>query len=59
MIDNVRTWPVAAQRRFAYRRYRTDRVGYPARPHHADRYGLTTTTFEQWAAHHDLSTLAV
>ena len=26
------------------------RVGYPARPHHADRYGLTTTTFEQWAA---------
>ncbi|MGW0792300.1 NmrA family NAD(P)-binding protein [Streptomyces sp. NPDC002911] len=30
-----------------------DRVGYPARPHHAARYGLTTTTFEQWAAQQD------
>ncbi|WP_328491500.1 NmrA family NAD(P)-binding protein [Streptomyces sp. NBC_00414] len=28
-------------------------VGYPARPHHAARYGLTTTTFEQWAAQQD------
>lgn len=28
-------------------------VGYPACPHHADRYGLTTTTFEQWAAQQD------
>ncbi|GIE90899.1 NmrA/HSCARG family protein [Actinoplanes regularis] len=37
----------------------TNRVGYPARPHHAARYGLTTTTLEQWAAQHDLSTLAV
>lgn len=30
-----------------------DRVGYPARPHHAARYGLTTMTFEQWAAQQD------
>ncbi|MFF3495510.1 NmrA/HSCARG family protein [Streptomyces sp. NPDC002795] len=30
-----------------------DLVGYPARPHHAARYGLTTTTFEQWAAKQD------
>ncbi|MGW0908607.1 NmrA/HSCARG family protein [Streptomyces sp. NPDC002853] len=30
-----------------------DLVGYPARPHHAARYGLTTTTFEQWAAQQD------
>ncbi|MFD9709706.1 NmrA family NAD(P)-binding protein [Streptomyces sp. NPDC060006] len=30
-----------------------DHVGYPARPHHAARYGLTTTTFEQWAAQQD------
>lgn len=29
------------------------RVGYPARPHHAARYGLTTMTFEQWAAQQD------
>jgi uncharacterized protein YbjT (DUF2867 family) len=32
-----------------------DRVGYPARPHHAAQYGLTTTTLEQWAAHQDWS----
>ncbi|MEB8338546.1 NmrA family NAD(P)-binding protein [Streptomyces endophyticus] len=36
----------------------TDRVGYPARPHHAARYGLTTTTFEQWAARQDRTFLA-
>ena len=30
-----------------------DRVGYPARPHHAAHYGLTTTTLEQWAARQD------
>ncbi|WP_328491301.1 NmrA family NAD(P)-binding protein [Streptomyces sp. NBC_00414] len=30
-----------------------DHVGYPARPHDAARYGLTTTTFEQWAAQQD------
>lgn len=30
-----------------------DRVGYPARPEHAARYGVTTTTFEQWAALQD------
>ncbi|GGM89832.1 hypothetical protein GCM10011609_28390 [Lentzea pudingi] len=30
-----------------------NRVGYPARPHHAAHYGLTTTTFEQWAAQQD------
>lgn len=30
-----------------------DRVGYPALPHHAARYGLTTITFEQWAAQQD------
>ena len=35
-----------------------DHVGYPARPHHAARYGLTTTTFEQWAARQDWHTLA-
>jgi uncharacterized protein YbjT (DUF2867 family) len=34
-----------------------DRVGYPARPHHAAQYGLTTTTLEQWAAKQDWSTL--
>ncbi|MFE2578872.1 NmrA family NAD(P)-binding protein [Streptomyces sp. NPDC059378] len=28
-------------------------VGYPARPHYAARYGLTTTTFKQWAAQQD------
>ncbi|MGW0785055.1 NmrA family NAD(P)-binding protein [Streptomyces sp. NPDC002913] len=33
-----------------------DRVGYPARPHDAARYGLTTTTFEQWAAQQDWTT---
>lgn len=33
-----------------------DRVGYPARPHHAARYGLTTTTLEQWAAQRDWHT---
>ena len=33
-----------------------DLVGYPARPHHADRYGLTTTTFKQWAARQDWRT---
>ncbi|MBF6335542.1 NmrA family NAD(P)-binding protein [Nocardia abscessus] len=31
----------------------TDRVGCPARPHHAARYGLTTTSLEQWAARQD------
>ncbi|MFC8531761.1 NmrA family NAD(P)-binding protein [Nocardia sp. NPDC057227] len=31
----------------------TDRVGYPARPHHAAAYGLTTTTLEEWAARQD------
>ncbi|MEV0106298.1 NmrA family NAD(P)-binding protein [Nocardia sp. NPDC050799] len=36
----------------------TDRVGYPARPHHAARYGLTTSTLEQWAARQDWRTLA-
>ncbi|MGW6128718.1 NmrA family NAD(P)-binding protein [Cellulomonas sp. NPDC055163] len=30
-----------------------DLVGYPARPHHAARYGLSTTTFRQWAARQD------
>lgn len=30
-----------------------DRVGYPARPHHAAHYGLTTTTLEQWASQQD------
>ncbi|MGW2841063.1 NmrA family NAD(P)-binding protein [Streptomyces sp. NPDC001493] len=30
-----------------------DRVGYPARPHHAAHYGLTMTTFEQWAEQQD------
>ena len=28
----------------------TSRIGYPARPHHAAHYGLTTTTFQRWAA---------
>lgn len=31
----------------------TNRVGYPARPHHAASYGLTTTTLEQWAKRQD------
>lgn len=35
-----------------------NRVGYPARPHHAAHYGLTTTTFEQWAAQQDWHTPA-
>ena len=30
-----------------------DRVGYPARPHHAATYGLTTTTLQQWAPQQD------
>ncbi|MBW6434930.1 NmrA family NAD(P)-binding protein [Actinoplanes hulinensis] len=34
-----------------------DRVGYPARPHHAAAYGLSTTTFAQWAARQDWSTM--
>ena len=34
----------------------TNRVGYPARPHHAASYGLTTTTLEQWAARQDWHT---
>ncbi|MCV7420622.1 NmrA family NAD(P)-binding protein [Mycobacterium yunnanensis] len=34
-----------------------DHVGYPARPHHAARYGLTTSAFEQWAARQDWHTL--
>ncbi|GAA3698898.1 NmrA/HSCARG family protein [Arthrobacter ginkgonis] len=33
-----------------------DLVGYPARPHHAARYGLTTTTLKQWAARQDWRT---
>ena len=37
----------------------TNRVGYPARPHHAAHYGLTTTTLEQWAARQDWHTLGV
>lgn len=35
---------------------RNDRVGYPARPHHAARYGMTTTTFAPWAAQQDWHT---
>lgn len=36
-----------------------DQVGYPARPdHHAADYGLTTTTFAQWAAQRDWHTPA-
>ncbi|MFF2233736.1 Rossmann-fold NAD(P)-binding domain-containing protein [Streptomyces anulatus] len=34
-----------------------DRVGYPVRPHHTAAYGLATTTFAQWAARQDWSTL--
>lgn len=34
-----------------------DQVGYPARPHHAAAYGLTTTTFAQWAARQNWDTL--
>lgn len=34
-----------------------DQVGYPARPHDAAGYGLTTTTFEQWAGQQDWHTL--
>jgi hypothetical protein len=34
-----------------------DQVGYPERPHHAAGYGLTTTTFAQWAARQDWNTL--
>lgn len=34
-----------------------DRVGYPARPHHAAGYGLTTTTFAQWATRQDWRTV--
>ncbi|MFC8704859.1 NmrA family NAD(P)-binding protein [Streptomyces anulatus] len=34
-----------------------DRVGYPARPHHAAAYDLATTTFAQWAARQDWNTL--
>ncbi|BDV31567.1 NmrA/HSCARG family protein [Microbacterium terricola] len=33
-----------------------DLVGYPARPNHAARYGLTTTTFKQWAVRQDWRT---
>lgn len=36
-----------------------DLVGYPARPHHAARYGLTTTTLAQWAARQDWRTTNV
>lgn len=32
-----------------------DHVGYPATPAHAARYGLNTTTFEQWAPRQDWS----
>src|SRR5205814_1954257 len=34
-----------------------DRVGYPARPRHAAGYGLSTTTFAQWAARQDWRTV--
>ncbi|MFC7535207.1 NmrA family NAD(P)-binding protein [Actinoplanes sp. GCM10030250] len=42
----------------AYSQIWNDLVGYPARPHHAARYGLTTTTLEQWAARQDWHTPA-
>ncbi|MDP9798679.1 uncharacterized protein YbjT (DUF2867 family) [Catenuloplanes nepalensis] len=42
----------------AYSQIWNDLVGYPARPHHAARYGLTTTTLEQWAAKQDWHTPA-
>jgi uncharacterized protein YbjT (DUF2867 family) len=35
-----------------------DLVGYPARPHHAAAWGLSTTTFRQWAAQQDWRHLA-
>lgn len=34
-------------------RHWDDVVGYPARPHHAAHYGLSTTTLRQWAARQD------
>lgn len=37
----------------AYSEHWNDEVGYPARPDHAARYGLTTTSFEKWAAQRD------
>ncbi|MFC5747541.1 NmrA family NAD(P)-binding protein [Actinomadura rugatobispora] len=40
----------------AYSNVWNDLVGYPARPHHAARYGLTTTTLQQWAAQQDWNT---
>ncbi|MFE7721229.1 NmrA family NAD(P)-binding protein [Nocardia rhizosphaerihabitans] len=42
----------------AYSQIWNDLVGYPARPHHAAAYGLTTTTLEQWAARQDWHTSA-
>ncbi|MFE7741756.1 SDR family oxidoreductase [Nocardia sp. NPDC057455] len=42
----------------AYSQIWNDLVGYPARPHHAAAYGLTTTTLEQWAARQDWHTPA-
>lgn len=36
-----------------------DRVPYTARLHHAAHCGLTTTTFEQWAAQQNWNVLAI
>ena len=33
-------------------------VGYPARPEHAERYGLQLTTLQEWAAHQDWTFIA-
>ncbi|WP_308799974.1 NmrA/HSCARG family protein [Agromyces silvae] len=46
-------WEQVTGTPYADGRHWDDVVGYPARPYHADRYGLTTTTMKQWAARQD------
>jgi uncharacterized protein YbjT (DUF2867 family) len=46
-------WEQVTGTPYADSRHWDDVVGYPARPHHAARYGLNTTTMRQWAARQD------
>lgn len=46
-------WEQVTGTPYADGRHWDDVVGYPARPSHTARYGLSTTTMKQWAARQD------
>ncbi|GAB2462018.1 uncharacterized protein YbjT (DUF2867 family) [Conyzicola lurida] len=46
-------WEQVTGTHYAEGRHWDDVVGYPARPHHAAHYGLSTTTLKQWSARQD------